>query len=302
MAEQDIDIIAMLKAPPIEDMLDALATSVDLPAAPIAACLLRFDEARPALLALLERAAAGDELDNEARTLFFRGLHILSGHKEPLAFEPLLRLLRRSDDELQLLLGDAITDSLAKIAAGAFDGNADALFEAIAAKDMEEYARHALFGAATFLTFDGKIERERMERFLRSFHEERSADEGSVVWTGFVDAIALLALRDLAPLAQQAIREEWLPGYMTTLQEFAKDLDAAEREAGDDERFKVLRLGYIDDVYDVLSSIKRDRTAPPPTLSRSYAPVINPMRHVGRNDPCPCGSGRKAKKCCLAAA
>ncbi|MCF6115630.1 SEC-C domain-containing protein [Mesorhizobium muleiense] len=24
------------------------------------------------------------------------------------------------------------------------------------------------------------------------------------------------------------------------------------------------------------------------------------MRHVGRNDPCPCGSGKKAKKCCLA--
>ncbi|MBN8944495.1 MAG: SEC-C domain-containing protein [Rhizobiales bacterium] len=23
------------------------------------------------------------------------------------------------------------------------------------------------------------------------------------------------------------------------------------------------------------------------------------MRHVGRNDPCPCGSGKKAKKCCL---
>ena len=31
------------------------------------------------------------------------------------------------------------------------------------------------------------------------------------------------------------------------------------------------------------------------------APVINPMRHVGRNDPCPCGSGKKAKRCCLAA-
>ncbi|MEE9287487.1 MAG: SEC-C metal-binding domain-containing protein, partial [Gammaproteobacteria bacterium] len=21
--------------------------------------------------------------------------------------------------------------------------------------------------------------------------------------------------------------------------------------------------------------------------------------HIGRNDPCPCGSGRKYKKCCL---
>ena len=27
--------------------------------------------------------------------------------------------------------------------------------------------------------------------------------------------------------------------------------------------------------------------------------VVRPHRHVGRNDPCPCGSGKKFKKCCL---
>ena len=30
-------------------------------------------------------------------------------------------------------------------------------------------------------------------------------------------------------------------------------------------------------------------------------PYLNPFRDVGRNDPCPCGSGKKYKKCCLAA-
>jgi len=29
------------------------------------------------------------------------------------------------------------------------------------------------------------------------------------------------------------------------------------------------------------------------------APHINPNRDVGRNDPCPCGSGKKFKNCCL---
>ena len=27
-------------------------------------------------------------------------------------------------------------------------------------------------------------------------------------------------------------------------------------------------------------------------------PVRNPLKEVGRNDPCPCGSGNKYKKCC----
>jgi hypothetical protein len=36
-------------------------------------------------------------------------------------------------------------------------------------------------------------------------------------------------------------------------------------------------------------------------LWRSFedGPALNPYRDVGRNDPCPCGSGRKFKKCCL---
>ena len=30
-------------------------------------------------------------------------------------------------------------------------------------------------------------------------------------------------------------------------------------------------------------------------------PYINPLRYIGRNDPCPCGSGKKFKNCHLVA-
>ncbi|RWO77915.1 MAG: hypothetical protein EOS18_19790 [Mesorhizobium sp.] len=30
-------------------------------------------------------------------------------------------------------------------------------------------------------------------------------------------------------------------------------------------------------------------------LKNLTAPVTNPLRHVGRNDPCPCGSGKKRR-------
>ena len=43
--------------------------------------------------------------------------------------------------------------------------------------------------------------------------------------------------------------------------------------------------------------------APPPGMDlpeapKPAAPIRNTARQVGRNDPCPCGSGRKYKKCC----
>jgi hypothetical protein len=56
------------------------------------------------------------------------GLHILGGARDRETCQPLLRLLRRPFDEVDNLLGDAVTESLAKIVTGVFDDDIDALF------------------------------------------------------------------------------------------------------------------------------------------------------------------------------
>src|SRR5438876_1174739 len=99
--------------PPIEDYLHELATARELPDAAVAICTLRLPESGPALRAVLARAADGEALTEDDATLLFRGLYILGGRRDPQAFEPLLRLLRRPWDEVEWLLGDAITASLA---------------------------------------------------------------------------------------------------------------------------------------------------------------------------------------------
>ena len=40
------------------------------------------------------------------------------------------------------------------------------------------------------------------------------------------------------------------------------------------------------------------RRAEQPVAWDAPQPATNPHRGVGRNDPCPCGSGKKYKKCC----
>ena len=39
------------------------------------------------------------------------------------------------------------------------------------------------------------------------------------------------------------------------------------------------------------------RKEPAPTVA-VIEPIHNRVPKVGRNDPCPCGSGKKYKKCC----
>ncbi len=291
---------------PIEEHLDAIATEQDLPRFAIAMCTARFKEAGPALRTILTRAADGEALSEDEETLAFRGLYILGAARDTQSWPILLRLLRRPAEEVDELLGDAITESLARIATSIFDGDADALFGLIADRSVEEYARSALFGAATFLTWEGRIERDRMREFLERFYAERLTGDGGFAWVGWFEAIALLGLRDLAPLFHRAWDEGRIDTDFIERKDFEEDLAGAERAPADIERFEDRNLGYIGDVLEALAWTNAVGNLTN-ELESSVAdagwfpnePVVNPWRDVGRNDPCPCGSGKKAKKCCL---
>lgn len=41
------------------------------------------------------------------------------------------------------------------------------------------------------------------------------------------------------------------------------------------------------------------KTAFEETAAGKPKPIVRPGSRLGRNDPCPCGSGRKYKKCCM---
>jgi len=293
---------------PIEDYLHAVATERSRPDLAVGMCTLRIEEAAPKLRAVLLRAADGKELSDDEGLLLFRGLHILGGARDREACQPLLRLLRRPFDEVDALLGDAVTESLAKIVTGVFDDEIDALFALIIDSSIDGFIREALFGAATFLTWEHRIERDRFRELLVRFYEERPAEDGDQAWAGWLQAIALLGLRDLVPLADGAFREQRIPEEWIDRPQFDEDLAEAERAPDDIDRFTQSNLGYIEDVLVSLDWVRGTEDAvdedgeeaPWTDFAYPNEPVRNPWRHVGRNDPCPCGSGKKAKKCCLA--
>jgi hypothetical protein len=291
---------------PIEEHLRAIATERDLPGGAIAMCTARVEEAGPALRAVLARAADGEVLSDDEKMLVFRGLYVLGATRDAQSWPILLRLLRRPADEVEELLGDAVTENLAQIAAGMFTGDADALFGLIAERSVGEYARSALLGAAAFLTWEGRIEQRRMREFLERFYAERLADDGDFAWVGWFEAIALLGLRDLAPLFYRAWDEGRIDSDVLDRQDFEKDLIRTERAPTDIERFEYLNLGYINNALEALawtnSPSELTEELEPSLLDDAWSsnePFVNPWRDVGRNDPCPCGSGKKAKKCCL---
>jgi hypothetical protein len=298
---------------PIEHYLEAIATEWRLPGLAIGMCLLRMEEAAPALRTVLARAADGEELSEDESTLLFRGLYILGGARDTVSCPSLLRLLRRPEGELDQLLGDAVTESMAQIVAGVFDGDVDALFGLIVERSVDQFVREALLDAATFLTWKEIIARDRMRGLLEKFYQERLADDDDAAWFGWLKAVAVLGLRDMAPLAYRCWDEGRVLDWVIDRSEFEEILAEAERKPDDAARFEEFRLGYIEDAVDALAW--SDRLEPDEwdgpldedvfdsddldTVWTPMEPVKNPWRNVGRNDPCPCGSGKKFKKCCL---
>jgi hypothetical protein len=90
--------------------------------------------------------------------------------------------------------------------------------------------------------------------------------------------------------------------------------EVVARNVERDRRFEAGDFGFGDDdlddefadmgnTRDLLAQYAGGLPDPPPEVDDLLPPVTAPIRHtdpkVGRNDPCPCGSGKKYKKCCL---
>jgi hypothetical protein len=276
----------------------------------LAAAAVCAEELAPPLLDAIARVADATAVEEGDIDLAFYGLHILGGARDRRLFPLLLRIMRLPSEPLDLLLGYAITETLKRIAIGTFDGSTADLLDLIADRETDEYVRLAMFGTLAYLVFESRVDIEEAEQFLVRFDDQRLAPAQDMAWSGWETAIALLGLREMVPRVQAAWREGRMVSNVSEPKYFFRDLKRAETQWSDGERFKgPHQLGYIEDIVDELTwadwhrqetdnedeSVLSDRDS---GFGRD-APYVNPLRHVGRNDPCPCGSGKKAKRCCL---
>jgi hypothetical protein len=140
---------------------------------------------------------------------------------------------------------------------------------------------------------------------LQSCYVDLQPQEDCYVWVGWQRAVAMLGLSELTPLVEQAFQRGLIHPFIAKFKNFEQDLQAVVEDspqswAATDE------FELFGDTIEELSSWaafapKREEA---PAAERawqppSWEPVVNPLRSVGRNDPCPCGSGKKFKKCCL---
>jgi hypothetical protein len=282
----------------------------DLPRETMQRALKNWEEAAPPLLALLEAYAVGQDRSDDATGAVFFVLHLMGQARDQRAFPAVCRLAQDAE-ALEAALGDGISSTLAGILIGTYDGNLDRLKAVIENEEADEIVRAVAFDALTWLTAAGAVPTETTLAYLRELHGSMQPQEMSFAWYGWQNAVALLGLEELRPLVASAFEREFIDPTVMSFDNFLEDMQAA-RESEDAVVFLADRkIAPFNDIITDLSrwhafsdeyKLEKARLAaigPAGPIWDVSEPLVNPLRGVGRNDPCPCGSGKKFKKCCL---
>jgi hypothetical protein len=280
-------------------ILDQLGSGEGMPIEAIRAATAERTMVAPLLIDAIERCDPEGEVQENG---LFIAFHLLGQWREKSAYRKLARFLRWP--EVEAILGDATTETCHKVMANVFDGDPAPIYEIIHDADADEFVRGRMFGTLVILVLQGQLDRQEVASFLRSAFTDLQPQDQSVIWSGWQGAIAMLALTELKSVAKEAFERGFIDELDLSFENFEEDLRRAY--AGEPlPEWQRKEFAPFGDVIEELShwagfrpkkaQDEEDGWLPP----LSATPAHNPFRDVGRNDPCPCGSGKKFKKCCL---
>ncbi len=229
-------------------------------------------------------------------------MYLLAQFREERAYPILLNFFSWPEDAVEDAVGDLIDEDLAQLLISVYDGNAGPLKALVENEAASEYVRSAVMETFAGLAALGKLPREEVVEYFRGLFNGNLKPADSFVWTGLI-----LACLDLHP---EGLMKEIRKAYeLGLVDDELISLEEVEAEAKKD-------------LEQVLAQTRADSQAiedteeamawwacfqPVPAMAEIEAaenPSDEPAKplvaagKVGRNDPCPCGSQKKFKKCC----
>jgi uncharacterized protein len=294
-----------------EAILRELTRAEGLPREVLKAATAQRGEMVPLFLQEIENYLALEPAARPNRSPVFFIFHLLGEWREKAAYRPLARLLRLPGDDIDAIFGDGITATSHRVMAAVFDGDPEPLYEIVSDPHAEQFIRSRMCEALAMVTLQGELDRALTGRILRDAFMEMQPQAQNFVWFGWQSAIAMLGLSDLKILVKKAFDRGFIDSYVLRFEHFEQDLRQGIERLGEPWRPDDYEYTPFGDTIEELSGWycfseqyrkdeQRLRRQAEADRARSQR-FENPFKGVGRNDPCPCGSGKKFKKCCLAA-
>jgi hypothetical protein len=289
-----------------------------LPRAALAAAVAQREQITPELLArslaVFERGASSTA---EEGWLLTYSLMLLAEFREPLALPLLLRILRLPDDDREILISDSLTEDMPRWLAAVHGGRVASIKALVEDDEVDGIVRWCGLRALVVMVAMRELTRDEVLGYLRELCGKLEREENDL-WLGVVDCAINLhpgpLLEELRRLFAEGLVDEQSFRWRDVEESDAYPLDFALAQLPLKERPFTTAADELarwhcfhpdfkwKDEAEDFEGVDLPEESPLPSLFSDYAPpplpyVASPK--VGRNDPCPCGSGKKYKKCCL---
>ena len=284
---------------PIDEILNELEFfSTPFPAAAVAAAIEHQEEITPRLLSIVAAAAENPEpFGEEERSNHVFALYLLAKFREQRAW-PMVQKILSAPDGGEDILGDVVTQSMDSIIASVCGDDLAGIKALIENPAINQSVRWVAVSALTRLVVAGSYPRDEAMQYFASLFRTLPREPNDV-WNGL--GFACLDLCPEEVIADLALaRSEGLIGDESFLQ---SDIDEAlaRGKSGAVEHLRQATDNHalVEDVEKEMDWMAGFDDAAPKSASQGADTVVRTGPKVGRNDPCPCGSGKKFKKCCL---
>lgn len=240
----------------------------------------------PELLRILEEGAANikEIAEDEDYMAHLYAMYLLAQFREKRAYPLLVGFCTADEKLVDTLMGDVTTEALDRMLASVCHGDTSLIEGMIENPKLNEYVRSAALGALVVLVTEGVKSRQEVIAYFKSLFHGKLEQEYNFIWSSLVSNCRDVYPHELMPEIEQAFADGLVDPLFIGMGSFRRVLEAGKEAA-------LAKLASDPHQHFVEDTIKE--------LSPSFAPA--PVRtgpKIGRNQPCPCGSGKKYKRCC----
>jgi uncharacterized protein len=282
-----------------DEAIGALVDDADLPTSAMAVLLDDWAELGARCRGLLESYVAGRDLSERTERALFYVVHLLGEKADTGSYRPLCKLLH-DRERADLIFGDEwLCTSAPAILISVFDGDRAPLAGLVADPGVDDTLRGEVLMVLAYLARTGRIPEGEFYAYLAALPSELASNGPEYHWYAWACAVGGLGFGGLSLQAETMFRDGRIGANMMIPADFWADLRDAREDPGGTGASVWHGIGPLG---SAISFLLGSEAADGEMAWDQPSPVRNPLRDVGRNDPCPCGSGRKYKKCCLATA
>ena len=235
--------------------------------------------------------------------MYFYALFLLGEFRDKESFSKIVKLVTLPEDELDYLIGDTVTSGLKDILYNTYDGDMESLKHIIGDVTVNEFVRAEALEVMAQLYLDGILPEKEWKDFLKQ--KVYSKEEYSYVFEACGSVICDCHFVDMLPEIRYMLKNgfmsencmgtyDYCVDEIFAYKDYKKNFCKAPMNAAD--RLKSWAMFTENDDSQVeeknikeFEKLIKKQTGKPDTV----------IPKIGRNDKCPCGSGKKYKVCCL---